>query len=256
MSRKRPRSFSTFQGRRVTLQSPKRRRVTASRAIVPYRSAINYRSGGFLGMEKKFLDSSITAQSISSNGSASSGEYDPSTLNCLNAPEQGDTASMRNGRVITLDKINVSGNISMLSQAAQTGADGSTTIMVALVLDKQTNGTQLASELVFKNQSTDTTGAASVFRNLQYAQRFDVLKIWKHSFKLETLTWNGTTMSSAGQQQLFNFSHKFKGLKTNFTGTDGIIDNITDNSLHIIAFATGTELLPTLTYNARLRYYG
>lgn len=221
-------------------------------------SAERYRS---LAVEKKFFDYALTASAIANPTDATGGEKDPATINCLNGVNQGDGESRRDGRQMVMDSLIVHGRITSNSQSAQLGADNSTKVFVAVVLDKQTNKVQLNSEDVFANPSASNTTAADPFRNLQNVQRFRVLK--SKTFTLETSAiasteTSGSTTSyiQAGVEKSFKFYIPLKGMEVNFVSVNGNCGDISDNSIHLIAYCTSTALSPEISYQARLRYYG
>ncbi len=248
---KRPR---TFGSKATTTRTFKRRRLDRNRT-----SGIviqNPRVGGFMGIEKKFYDTSLINGVLGAPTDASGGEHDPSSIVMINTVEQGDGEQQRDGRQITMDKIMLSGQINIPKQTNQTAADGSCAIFIAIVVDKQTNGAQISSELVFKNTGSNGATATNLFRNLQYVKRFDVLGTKKITFGTLSKAFDGTNMEQAGQQKHWKFNIPLHQMRVNFTGTTKSIANISDNSLHVIAFTSGTDLAPVISYNARLRYWG
>jgi len=76
----------------------------------------NVRTGGLLGVETKYLDTSLAATVIASPTDASGGEVDPATILCLNGVPQGDTASSRDGFKIAMKSIQVEGKIFLSRQ--------------------------------------------------------------------------------------------------------------------------------------------
>lgn len=216
----------------------------------------NLRTGGFLGIETKFYDTSVYATSVSIATDASGGEADPTTVNCISAPAQGDTEQNRDGNRIMIKSAFVTGCVIQPSQANQTSADNPTAVCVYLVLDKQSNGAQLNSEDVFKNQMGQIIGNASPLRNLQYSSRFQVLA--KRVLQLEQppMAYDGTNIEQGGSQKLFTLSWKGQ-LPVQFQGgaTSAGVSGVLDNSLHVIAFANHT-VAPTISYNARIRFVG
>lgn len=216
----------------------------------------NARIGGFLGIEKKFYDTSRAAVAIVASTDASGAEYDPAAVNCLNAPAQGDGESNRDGRQIRMKSLLVRGAVYCPSQADQTAADVSPTVRVMAVLDTQTNGAQLNSEDVFTNPAGSGTTATSPFRNLQYSKRFRVLASKKVQFPPFSPTWDGTNLEQCGQAKDFQMSVNLKDLVVNFVGTTAGVASVADNSIHIIAYTNSTAAAPTLSYNSRLRFVG
>lgn len=217
----------------------------------------NQRTGGYLGLEKKFLDLFVANGTISAPTDASGGEHDPGTQSCLNGITQGTSESNRIGRNVTIKSVQVSGQVVCPIQSSATTGDEAGVVKLYLVLDTQTNGAQLNSEDVFKNISGDARLAASPFRNLEFSKRFTILKKKKVTLRMPPITGATTAIEQQGFQIPFEMYHNFgDGMVVNYTGTGNTIAAITDNSLHIIAYTSSTGLGPKLYYNSRLRFTG
>jgi len=95
------------------------------------------------GIETKFFDSSFGATALAApptNASWTAMEANPTTVLCLNCPQQGTGNNQRDGRFITMESLQVNGAISYASQADQTAADTLPIVKVWIILDRQTNG--------------------------------------------------------------------------------------------------------------------
>jgi hypothetical protein len=209
-----------------------------------------------MGIEKKYYDTSKAPSTCASVNTAGA-EIDPATIDCLNAPPQGDSAQSRNGRQISMDNITVKGAVYLPAQAWTGAGENAPTITVFLVLDKQSNGATLNSEDVFSNQSGGPDNLCSLFRNMEYITRFTVLKKWS----VEGNEWGsmaGSATNATGCYRTFTIYHDFKGKKVNFVPahTAAGIAGVVDNSVHLIAYANAATSTPTITYNARLRFRG
>lgn len=210
----------------------------------------NKSTRGFLGLEKKFVDSGIAATNISSTIAGS--EIDPADADTLCAITQGDGPSSRDGRKIVLKSVHVKGTVDL--PGADNINNGDTNVFIALVLDKQTNGAQLNAEDVF----TQTTGLSSQpFRNLEYIQRFDVLASKTIVLNSGGIAYNGTTLIPLSTRATFEF-YRTLDLPVMFStgGTGGQVSTIVDNSLHMIAIADNTSAIPQIIYNSRVRWVG
>lgn len=212
-------------------------------AIVPakrmFRAGIrssNFRTGGFLGIENKFLDLNLIGSAI--NITWVGGEEDPAGVDALNAIAQGDGESNRDGRKCVLTQVNVAGRVTFAPGAAVDGR----VVRVMLIWDTQSNGAQLNAEDVMVN----TGNISQQFRNLQFSKRFRVLADKKFTFSQTAL---GTIM-----EKQFHIFKKLPNIQVIHNGTTGNISTITDNSLHMIACASGT--LTSLSYNSRVRFRG
>ena len=67
------------------------------------------------------------------------------------APSQGDAYNQRDGSKITIKSILIQGSLYIPNQNDQTTCDFVPIVTIALVLDKQTNGSTLNSEDVYTN---------------------------------------------------------------------------------------------------------
>ena len=187
-------------------------------------------------------------------------ECDPTTANCLNGIDRGNGPTNRDGDKIVIDQIFINGTIKQQAQDGVSNAPPSpSTVFIALVLDKQTNGVQLDSEDVYTNPGNCTDLTASPVRNLQNTSRFKVL--WKQRYVIQPgdWAWNGTNMDFCGN--LIKFQKFLKvNIPVQYTGSGATVSVISDNSLHVLACkseSTG-ELSPVtnLNYNARVRFRG
>lgn len=250
------------QGKRLRVGGPQPRytggaaSAAATAAAMAARAPTNYRTGGFEGLEKKFVDYEYVGGNMSHTVAGS--EVDPATVNCLNAVAQGDGESQRDGRRCTITSVHVSGYIRRQRQALSSDAAVAVRVKLVLLLDTQTNGAQFNAEDVFV-EPTNGVLASCTFRNLQYQKRFRVL-----GTKIITLN----PQSGAGPHidylhwgegmEAFEFHKEFKsGLEVNHSGTTAAVSSITDNSIHLMAVVdesnTGHAML---SYVSRVRFIG
>ncbi len=242
VARKRKRIGGTFGKRKTFKPTLKKRRMR-----------VNARTGGFLGIENKFFDTSF-AGSITSSTAFADSEADPATVLCLNAMAQGDGESNRDGRKMVMTSVYVTGFVEKGDETANSVVQNDFKYSVALVLDTQTNGAQLDSESVFVNPRAATSAAGNPLRNLQFTKRFKVLGIHNGVIRPSTSASNqsATTISTGYNDEYFRFSKKLN-LPVTFSGTTGVIANVVDNSLHIVAL---TQAALGINYNARVRFVG
>jgi len=219
------------------------------------RGVMNPRTGGFLGIELKFFDTARGLLGVSVTTDASGAEQDPASIDSLNSIAQGDTEVNRDGRQCILKSVLVQGMVEVAAQLNQTAAHPSTIVFIALVLDTQTNGAQLNSEDVYTNPSGTVQTLPFVFRNLQFISRFQILATRRISISRPTLTWDGTNMEMGGLSVPF-IIYKKLNITVNFSNTSAVIANVTDNSLHVVAFSSSSSLVPRLVYNSRVRFVG
>lgn len=244
----------------VVYRARPRQRSGLSTAI---KRVLNGRTGGYVGLEKKFFDVSRSS-AISVATDASGGEVDPVAINCLNAPAQGDGESQRDGRQISMDSLTVKGTITINPQAGQTNLDPMPDIFIAIVLDKQTNAAQLNSEDVFENPAGDNRLNAQPFRNLEWTKRFRVLKTMRVTagdFASGVIPVNNNAVNdfnSTGVTVPFSCHIPLRGMLVNFVSgiTSTTVTAIADNSLHVIAYQTSNAYGATIAYTSRLRFRG
>lgn len=210
----------------------------------------NVRTGGFMGLEKKFLDSHRASTLVVDT--AAGAECDPAAnASCLNAIAQGDGESNRDGRKCTLVSVQIHGQVKMIPAADLADPRSAQHVVVLLVLDKQTNGAQLSSENVVSAANEPNL----FFQNLQYVQRFQILA--RRDIDIEDgnfMADGANTGSTGGAIRFFNIYKRLK-IPVVFTGTTADIANISDNSLHVIAVATSSGQV-YMEYQARVRFLG
>lgn len=220
------------------------------------RSQLNTVTAGFLGIENKFYDTNLNLTGITANTDATGGEVDPSSTSMISTPAVGDGEQNRDGKRIMINSVQVNGVLLVQPQVNQTSADNQPQIMVALVLDTQTNGAQLNSEDVFKNLNNQGATTVVPLRNLLFASRFRVLKSEVFTLSPPTVTYDGTNVEQGGVQTHFNWYLPLQ-LPVNFNaGTTASVANVIDNSLHLIAYTMSTDSTPQIAYNARIRFSG
>ena len=219
----------------------------------------NIRTGGLLGIEKKYLDVTRTVVNLTAPTDCSGGEINPSggCTGCLSAPAQGDAYNERDGSKIVLKSILVQGIISCATSAGQTTLDYQPTVTIALVMDTQTNGATLNSEDVYGNLSNEAVQNMNILRNPSYTNRFKVLKHLTLVIPQPDSASYGGTVLQSGSVVPFSMSKKLDTKVTFKTGGNTAdVANVIDNSLHIIAWTSNTSLTPQIGYNSRVRFVG
>lgn len=220
-------------------------------------SGRNIRTGGFLGIEKKFYDTFLIAGDIAGGTDATGGELDPSATLTLNTVAQGDGESNRDGRLLNMDSLEIHGTIHIPGSADATTPNTPPLVFVACVLDKQANGAKLNSEDVFCNVGANASTAAQPFRNLEYHSRFRILKSKVFTMKMPEMVHDGTQYDKSGQRTPFRWFINLKGMRVTYKNTTADIANITDNAISMVAFTSNvTGVDADLHYAARLRFTG
>jgi hypothetical protein len=183
---------------------------------------------------------------------------DPATVNCISAPAQGDGEQNRDGKKMVITAVHVKGQIRRLAQTNQTSVPTSNAAVVALVLDTQSNGAQINSEDVYEASPGGVASVTMAQRNMQYSSRFKVLKYKRIAFDAPNMAYDGTNIEVGGQTRNFKFDLSKCKIPVNFTSTTEGLSNVTDNSLHVIAFADVSTAPDTLqiSYNSRIRFVG
>lgn len=234
------------------MSSLKRAKVSAARVLA------NAATAGFLGIEKKFLDSALGASTIASAGALTGGMYDPNgtgCTGCLSIPAQNDTEQGRDGKRIVIDSLILKGYVAL---APFTGSAPivSLKIFVAVVLDTQTNGAQMTSELCFKNLLGSALGSVDPMKNLLSGKRFRILKSQVFDLTPSGISPTSATVAFNGVRRDFDWYIPFKGglpVEMN-SGVTADVANCVDNSIHVVAFSTLAD--STIAYNARIRFQG
>lgn len=219
----------------------------------------NIRTGGFLGIEKKFLDVYASTVTIGAATDCSGGEMQPEggCTGCLTAPAQGDGESNRDGRRIELKSIYVQGCVEgAANEPDQADSLAAPVIFIALVLDKQANGATIVSEQVFTNPNDTALVNCYPLRNLQYSSRYRVLASTTFSMGPINIGTDGAN-TTCQQVSPKPFKLAWSGsMPVTFTSTTADVANVADNAVHVIAFATATKFTPAINYNARTRFVG
>lgn len=212
--------------------------------------------------ELKYFDSSNTGTALVASAAWANTMVDPialpiANINCLFAPAAGSAINQRIGRKVTMWKLKVRGAVICATQAAQNAGDSGTWIRIILVQDKQTNATQMTgAQLIGDVVNANTTQFS--FQNPDQFGRFRVLKDKIMILQNPSQTGSPTAADVVQNGILRNFklSMRFKkGIDVHFNSTStGIIGDIIDNSLHLVANTSSVALAPTLSYACRVTY--
>lgn len=245
----RKRGMTTAFGKSKARGSP------ASR--VTYRQPrANWRTGGFTGIELKFLDCGNTGVTIPRPTDSAGGEMQPTSgcVNSISVPAQGVGEQQRDGRAYVIKSVMLKGIVNVAIQGNQTATDVAPTVFVALVLDTQANGAALNSEDVFTNPGPATL-ASSPMRNLEFNQRFRILGTWCERLRQPTVVYDGTNIEQGGLQVPFTIYRKLN-IACNTNATDASVASATDNAISVIAYTSDTGTAPVLMYSSRVRFVG
>lgn len=205
--------------------------------------------------ERKYFDTQIVSSAIAADAGSWAGmEQDPTTLNTLFAPVQGDDFNNRQGRKVQVLGIKIRGFIDAPAQTNQTAADVHQMIRILLFMDKQSNATQSNSEDVLTSGSA--TVALEMFQNPAFFGRFKVLKDKVFVLQNPTISYDGTNIEQSGLARHFQWNIKFKKpVVVHYNSTNGgTIADVVDNSFHIIANSNNTALGSRLSYKCRTTF--
>lgn len=227
--------------------------------------------GGNVTSELKYFDSTRVAAAIqAANTNGTNCLLDPTPQNTLFYPVQGNDIVNREARKVWVKHVRIKGFISIPAQSGQTTGDIGLIIRLALVMDKQTNGSQCTSEQIFLD-AVSSTEQINAFINTAYFGRFMVLKDKYITYQPNNLTaapqnQNLTTgdftitLLQQGGIIRFKINKTFanKGMCVNYnTGNAGTVADTVDNSFHLYAATSVTGingLSPTLTYKCRTTF--
>lgn len=212
----------------------------------------NLRTGGFLGIERKFYDTEVSNTTVAAGGPAGA-ELDPPTVNCLSAPAQGDGESQRDGRKIVIKGVFLKGFLEMANNTS--AAERAGPVRIAVVLDTQTNGSQLSAEHVYKNPTSAYLDACE-FRNLQYSSRFKILTDKVINPGPVQAYYDADSGTHTGMSKLWSINLPNLDIPVTFTSSSEGVASVADNSLHVIAMKSANGGSIKCSYNARLRFVG
>lgn len=250
---------STKRSKSASAKLANQKKSLKAAKMAAVRQIANAATAGFLGIEKKFLDTSRADGAVGTAAACTGGEVDPAgsgCTGCLSVPAQGDGEQNIDGKKYVIDSLIIKGYVRTGAETTEAPTE-SNKVFVAVVLDTQTNGAQMSSEDCFKNLLNTTAGLANVTKNLLSGNRFRILK--SHVFDVTPVGIAGTVATTAhyAVRREFDWYIPFKGglpVRLNATGTDANVANCIDNSLHVIAFSTIAD--SALAYNARIRFQG
>ncbi len=219
----------------------------------------NHRTGGFMHMKSNVIPGELkftNHENVSDNFTTSWATMDPGTEGCLSAVAQGDGENQRDGRVYYIKSIHIHGEVNTVALETDAGPLPEQYARFCVVLDKQTNGAQLAANLVMKEDAL--TDDHFAFRNLQHSRRFTILMD-----KTIIVRHIGQMVVAANQYACpikrlpFKYHHVFNPpLKINTKGTTAVIASMTENSLHMIGITNATTPTIALSYQVRIRFLG
>jgi len=224
-----------------------------STAAVRAAAAGNIRTTGLLGLEYKFVDQSYGPTAISNSWAG--GEADPGAgVLCIGPCVQGSGESQRDGTRILMKSVHIQGYIVRPIASDQADGRAGNLFQISLVLDTQTNGTQLNAEDVYGVTEPEIPGR----RVVANSSRFKVLATRMISTHDPAMGTDGANTNSISGMMVPFSIYKKLNLQVDFIAGAGAgtIADFRNNSLHVIACAFNGALAETLSYNSRVRFVG
>lgn len=235
----------------VAYARPAYRKPTVSMQVK--HALLNQRTAGYLGVEKKFIDTERDAAIVPT---VAGSEADPTAALCLNAIEQGDGPSQREGRKATIQSVELRGSVTFNTGTTAAALENGC-VRVLLVRDKQTNAAQLNAEDVLLDPAAASLDAWAL-RNLESGSRFEILadRVLVAQPKSVGQTAAGT-YASGNVIVPFHFYKKLNFV-TNYSATANppTVAQIVDHSLHVIMISSSPNIDATGRYFARVRFVG
>lgn len=217
---------------------------------------MNPRYGGFLGIEKKFLDTSKAPSNLPV-GTLASSRHDPFGDN-LTPIAAGDGPSNRDGKQVCIKSIHLKGKIIGLSYTNTLAIPmQSTGFWMALVQDNQTNGAAVDGNVVFVNAGGADTSQSPMI-NLEWSSRFKIIKSMRGVIApVEAWYVAAAQYGGSGGEILFDWYIPMNEIQ-NWVPSDinGVIANIKDKSWHLYAGAGNSNVQLQVAYNCRVRFVG
>lgn len=184
------------------------------------------RALSFLNPEFKFLDTTVTAQAISTTAN----------ITQLTNLAQGDTDITRDGAQIRITAIRCSGFMVVDPTAVNSF------VRVMLVLDKQTNGAIYTTAALL----ADATAGDAVASPLNLDNKFRFRVLYDEVIAL-------SAGSSSGGIK-FGFFLKMPNLKIRYSANVGDITDLASNSLSLFMISNEPTNVPATTFGVRIRF--
>ena len=227
------------------------KRRSKRRRYAPARFRSNLRTGGFIGIEKKFVDYQVTGAAIVQT--VTGAVINPGgAVACLTATAQGDGENERDGRQEKSLSLHVQGTVTF-AEVSAASPQTKHFVRVLIFQDKQTNGALPNSQDVLDDTVVTGVNRPQAFRNLQFINRFKVLRDFIIRCPNQEPVHTGVTTISAGNQVPFSVHIPLKH-SVHHTGTTAAIANIADNSISLMAIASGPSV--NMDYASRYRFIG
>lgn len=218
----------------------------------------NRRTAGYLGIEHKFWDTAIVAQTIAQPNNCINGRVNIFGSNVISMPPQGDGPSERDGKKWVCESLQIKGSFHTAGVETQGAPADDILIYMAVVLDKQANGANLLSESVFTNPAAVLETNTAVFRNLEFNHRFRVLMAKRVKQKRHHTNEGASNLFASGAHvipfdEFIPFRRPMEAL---LSAQTSVIANCVKEAVHVIAFAYCNTSQVIMNANIRLRFQG
>lgn len=215
-----------------SVQAKKKQRTAAvpSRAVVlqpgTFRLGGAYMRSHPSSFEKKYFDTVFAAAPV-----PAAGAYSVS----LNLIPQGTTKNSRIGNKCTVVNLNIHGQLTLLTQAADSVVGDKVRFIV--FIDKQANGAVPASVADILQTMPGATTDVNSFRNLDNVERFIILK--DKTYTLNQSTQSGALGSNVVVREIK--MNKKCAVPLEFSSTTGAITEIRSNNIMWMAISLGNN---------------
>lgn len=181
--------------------------------------------------ENKSILEEVTATTVVSNATMAGAEVDPGS-NYIGAIDAGDDLDERVGESVIIRMVDLRG---MLDLDTSTTTVAPTTILLALVVDKQTNTAQMSSEQYWDPDLTTALNAPNGFLNQNFSGRFRTLWTKRITINPQMAGLNASTTTQSDKRR---FAHKHKlSLRYKWNAQTSAISAMQTNSIHLLAIA-------------------
>lgn len=224
----------------------------------------NVRVGGMIGLETKFIDSSISMSTLTPQTLPTLCLIDTASasgVNHMTPVAQGSGESERVGRNIFLKSI----HMKMLVQQG-TGSSISTAtnvstyfVTIFIVQDLQCNSTSPAASAIWVNPANSQYTGGIPMLNLEYKDRFKIRATRRVKVEFQVASaGTSSTLYIPGDEAIIEWYKSFKvPLKQQYDATGGAVSDVTNTAFsvwyHVTPFG-GNAGGVGLTANIRARY--
>lgn len=261
---KRQRTSSTFSKKSKSMFKPKSGKKKTGR-IVGRSSLTPVQQQKLLGVEHKYRDYARTDTAIQYAAGSVGLHLNPNVplATPFGGVARGDDSTNRDGRQIFVDELHIEGFIRFNGGEGIADPPDGQIVTLLLYQDTQTNAAIAATEDVVTNPSGVASGGPCFIRNPNGFERFNTLTrvcIARPPAPITQLAANNFTAGSVSVP--FTIYKKFKTpIQIRYdSSSSGDVNDIMDNSFQLLGTIGGdTPVLAygaSITYNARMRFYG